>query len=43
MRGARRLCRLSETPTLLLLAVVEPPENTLFSFQKRNLGGGNKK
>ena len=26
--------RLSEAPTPLLLAVVEPPENTLFSFQK---------
>ena len=33
-RKARRLCRLSEAPTPLLLAVVEPPENTLFSFKK---------
>jgi hypothetical protein len=42
MRRARRLCRLSEARTPLLLAVVEPPENTLFNC-KRNLGGGNQK
>ena len=42
MRVARRLCRPSEAPTPLLLAVVEPPENTLFNC-KRNLGGGKSK
>ncbi len=30
-RVARRLCRLSEAPTPLLLAVEAPPENTLFN------------
>ena len=43
MRGARRLCRLSEAPTPLPFSAVEPPENTLFSFKKKFGGGGNKK
>ena len=38
-----RLCRLSEASTPLLLAVVEPPENTLFSFKKEIRRGEIKK
>ncbi len=43
MHVVRRFCRLGEAPTPLLLAVVEPPENTLFSFKKEIRRGEIKK